>query len=70
MYQRIDYLADSDNLVETYQTKEDLIADATRFYHEHFNLDEDYNENFEVKTYEQALDFWQANGYSISELVA
>ncbi|MBR1775959.1 hypothetical protein IJ750_02655 [bacterium] len=64
MYERIDY-EDNNERIEEYDNKDDVTKDATRFYHEHFYQDEDYDEDFEVKTFEQALDFWDANGYEI-----
>ena len=65
MYERINYEDETDESIDEYETKEDVINDATRYYHEYFYQDEDYDEDFEVKTYEQALDFWESNGYEI-----
>jgi len=65
MYKRIDVEDETNEFIDEYLTKEEVILDAIRFYHEHFNKDEDYNKDFEVKTYEQAISFWDANGYQI-----
>lgn len=64
-YIRIDYEDDSAPIVERYQGIAEMVEDATRFYHEHFTMDEDYDENFEVLCYSQALEFWECNGYEI-----
>ena len=63
MYERYDNENEHLSLTETYE--HEVIEDATRFYHEHFTMDDDYDEKFEVTTFEQAKDFWQANGYDI-----
>ena len=68
MYIRIDVEDETAEYIEDYKTAKDVIDDATRYYHEHFTQDEDYDEDFEVKTFEQAKDFWSANGYNIKEL--
>ena len=48
-----------------YDSEEKVIEDATRFYHEHFADDGDYDENFEVKTFDHAIEFWDCNDYMI-----
>ena len=65
MYERYDIENEHISLTDTYVNEQDVINDATRFYHEHFSIDNDYDENFEVTTFEQAEDFWLANGYDI-----
>lgn len=65
MYKRIDVEDETNEFIDEYVTKEDVVLDATRYYHEHFTMDDDYNKDFEVKTYEQAISFWEANGYKI-----
>ena len=50
-----------------YKNKEEVIADATKFYHEHFQQEDDYDKDFEVKTFEQAKEFWECNGYEVKE---
>lgn len=67
MYKRIDVEDETNEYVEEYLTKLQVIDDATRYYHEHFTMDDDYDKDFEVKTYEQAINFWEANGYRIEE---
>lgn len=65
MYKRIDIEDETNEYIEEYKTISEVIEDATRYYHEHFTMDDDYNEDFEVKTYKQAIEFWEANGYAI-----
>ena len=65
VYRRFDYVNHSKKSDMTYIGQKAVIDDATRFYHEHFNQEDDYDENWEVKTFEQALEFWECNGYEI-----
>lgn len=65
MYQRIDIEDETNEFIDEYETLQDVIEDATRYYHEHFTMDEDYDEDFEVKTAKHAFEFWKANGYEI-----
>ena len=65
VYKRFDYINHSKESDMTYIGQKAVIDDATRFYHEHFNQEDDYDENLEIKTFEQALEFWECNGYEI-----
>lgn len=65
-YLRID-AEDETGIPDKYETQQETINDATRFYHDHFNMGDDYDENFEVKDFAGALSFWEANGYMIIE---
>lgn len=65
MYKRIDIEEETNECIEEYETITEVIDDANRYYHEHFTMDDDYNEDFEVKSFKRALDFWRANGYAI-----
>lgn len=63
-YLKYDY-EDDEYYPDTFNSEKDVIDDANRFYHEHFTMDDDYNEDFEVKSFHKAVDFWEANGYFI-----
>ena len=65
MYEKINFEDITDETREEYLTKEEVIEDAQRYYHEYFFKDNDYNVNFEIKTFAQAVEFWKANGYII-----
>ena len=65
MYIKINYEDKTDESCEEYLTEDDVINDATRYYHEYFFKDDDYDINFKIETFEQALKFWEANGYKI-----
>jgi len=67
-YIRLNEEDEPELIVDTYATKTEVIRDATRYYHEHFDNDEDYNEDFAVGSFKHALEFWEANGYSINKL--
>lgn len=56
---------DDENYPDTFSSEQEVIEDANRYYHEHFIMDEDYNENFEIVSFKQSIDFWEANGYFI-----
>ena len=64
-YIRIDAECEDNEITDRYNGIAELVDEATRYYHEHFNMNEDYEDNFEVLTYSQALEFWEANGYEI-----
>ena len=66
-YIRLNEEDEPELIVDTYATKTEVVRDATRYYHEHFASDEDYEENFAVGSFKHALEFWAANGYSISK---
>ena len=65
-YIRLNEEDEPEMIVDTYKSQREVIDDADRYYHEHFAGDDDYDPNFEVKTFSQSLEFWEANGYSIS----
>lgn len=67
MFKRIDY-CDNDKVIDKYCNEEEVIKDATRFYHEHFTMEEDYDEKFEIKTFEQAKELFEGNGYLIEKM--
>ena len=56
---------DNGELIDEYNTIEDVITDANRFYYEQFSNQPDYDDNFEVKTTKQAIDLFEANGYEV-----
>lgn len=66
-YIRLNEEDEPELIVDTYKTRLEVSQDADRYYHEHFYGDEDYNPNFGVRNFSHALEFWEANGYSISE---
>lgn len=45
MYKRIDVEDETNEYVEEYLTKLQVIDDATRYYHEHFTIDDDYDKD-------------------------
>lgn len=65
VYRRFDFINHSKISDMTYIGQKAVIDDATRFYHEHFTMDDDYDENWEVNSFEQAIEFWECNGYEI-----
>ncbi|MBR1620253.1 hypothetical protein IJ674_10235 [bacterium] len=69
IYGRYDYINNETETDITYLNKTAVILDATRFYHEHFKQDDDYDENFKIKSFKQAVEFWDCNGYEICNIV-
>ncbi len=69
VYIRIDYEDETAPVCETYETKKEVMEDAERFYFEQFDMEEDFNPDFKVKTFKQAVEFWDCNGYSIYKSV-
>lgn len=67
-YIRLNEEDEPELIVDTYATKTEVIRDANRYYWDHFNQDEDYDENFAVGSFKHALEFWEANGYSINKV--
>lgn len=65
MYIKINYEDIIDESREEYFSKEEVIKDANRYFHEYFFKDGDYDVNFKIKNFEEALVFWEANGYKI-----
>ena len=68
-YIRLNEEDEPELIVDTYKNKREVIEDADRYYHEHFWGDDDYNPNFSVTNFNKALEFWEANGYSISRKI-
>ena len=68
MFDRYDINNGNNEFIERYDNEEYVVKDATRFYHEHFTMEENYDENFEVKTFEQAKELFEANGYAIRKV--
>ena len=58
IYGRFDYINNETETDITYLNKTAVILDATRFYHEHFKQDDDYDEKFEIKSFKKAVEFW------------
>ena len=69
IYGRYDYINSETEPDITYLNKTAVILDATRFYHEHFKQDDDYDENFEIKSFKEAVEFWDCNGFEICNIV-
>ena len=44
---------------------ETVIGVAEEYYHEHFECDDDYDENFKINSAEELNEFWEANGYAM-----
>lgn len=65
-YIRINEEDEPETIVDTYNNKREVIEDAERYYHEHFWGDDDYNPTFSLRNFNKSLEFWEANGYSIS----
>ncbi len=65
IFRWFDYINHSKKSDMIYIGQKAVINVATRFYHEHFNQEDDYDENWEVKTFQQALEFWECNGCEI-----
>lgn len=47
-------------------TLEEVIEEAEEYYHEHFECDDDYDEDFEINSAEELDEFWEANGYAMT----
>lgn len=47
-------------------TLDEVIEEAEEYYHEHFECDDDYDENFEINSAEELDEFWEANGYAMT----
>ena len=69
LYIRIDFEDDTAPVCETYETKKEVMEDAERFYFEQFDMEEDFNPDFKVKSFKKAVEFWDCNGYSIYKSV-
>lgn len=67
-YIRYDFI-NGNELVETYANLKELIQDTNEFYHETFREEDTYNENFKAKTLNDAVIFFEANGYGIARTV-
>ena len=65
MFDRYDINNGNNEFIERYDNEEYVIKDATRFYHEHFTMEENYDETYEVKTFEQAKELFEANKKSV-----
>ena len=66
MFYRID-IEDDNSYADTYETEQEVMDDAERFYGESFFDESDYDESFTVTSLKQAVDFWEANGYAIAK---
>lgn len=62
-YIRYDWI--NEEVIDHYETTEDIIKCANEFYHDSFSMDEDYDENYEVKTIEDAIELYEGSGFSI-----
>lgn len=62
-YIRYDWI--NEKVEDHYETSEDIIKCANEFYHDTFSMDEDYDENYEVKTIEDAIELYEGSGFSI-----
>lgn len=47
-------------------TLKEVIEEAEEYYHEHFECDDDYDENFKINSAEELNEFWEANGYAMT----
>lgn len=53
------------NIIHFYTGMEEVRKDATRFYHETFDGEDDYNENWEADTNEKAINLFEGNDYTL-----
>lgn len=47
-------------------TLDEVIEEAEEYYHEQFECDDDYDEDFEINSAEELDEFWEENGYAMT----
>jgi hypothetical protein len=50
-------------------TLNEVIEEAEEYYHEHFECDDDYDEDFKIDSAEELDEFWEANGYAMTSFI-
>ena len=50
-------------------TLKEVIEEAEEYYHEHFECEDDYDENFKINSAEELDEFWEANGYAMTSFI-
>ena len=50
-------------------TLKEVIEEAEEYYHEHFECEDDYDENFKINSAEKLDEFWEANGYAMTSFI-
>ena len=50
-------------------TLDEVIEEAEEYYHEHFECEYDYEEDFKIKSAEELNEFWEANGYAMTSFI-
>lgn len=48
-----------------FKTEFDFIVDANEYYHEHCTLDDDYDTNYTIATFEEAKRLFEIEDYTI-----
>ena len=62
-YIRYDWI--NEQVIDHYETSEDIIKCANEFYHDTFQCEENYDENKDIKTIEEAVELFEGSGYEI-----
>lgn len=61
VFYRYDWI--NNEMMDEYTSLEKLLEATNTFYHETFNCEEDYDENLEIKTVDEAFCLWEGSGY-------
>jgi len=67
-YLRYDFVNDNE-VIDIYDSEEDLIKVANEFYHDTFSTEEGYKEDLEVKTLNDAIELFEGSGYGIAKIL-
>lgn len=62
-YYRYDWI--NNEMVDKYDSIENLLEETNYFYHNTFDCEEDYDENLEIQTVAEAYNLWEGSGYAI-----
>lgn len=65
---RYDFINDNE-IVTIYDSLDDLITDVNEFYHDTFTMEDDYDENFEIKNLNGAIELFEGSGFGIAKIL-
>lgn len=65
---RYDFINDNE-IVIIYDSLDDLLTDANEFYHDTFLNEECYQEDFEIKTLNDAIELFEGSGFGIAKIL-
>lgn len=65
MFLLVDMNEPMPEVISVFQTEQEAITEANQFYHDTFNMEDDYDEDFQLYSVEEANELYRGSNYEI-----